>query len=293
MEHLKPKGRAGIIVPEGVIFQTGKAYKTLRKRLVEDCLIGVISLPAGVFQPYSGVKTSILILDKALNRESDSIFFSKVENDGFSLGAQRTSIENNDLPNTILEFQKFCTNPSTKTSSVSKQKIFDSDDCSLTLSNFEIVTIGSIAHIERGSSPRPIKDFITQDSSGINWIKISDAVDRERYITQTKEKIKPEGAKNSRYVESGDFILSNSMSFGRPYILRINGCIHDGWLLLKYNKEKVDENYLYHILSSSSVYEQFSWLATGGVVNNLNKKLVSSAQIPFPQSTFKGKSLPS
>ena len=98
MEHLKPKGRAGIIVPEGVIFQTGKAYKTLRKQLVESSLVGVISLPAGVFQPYSGVKTSILILDKELNQKSDSIFFAKVENDGFSLGAQRTSIKENDLP---------------------------------------------------------------------------------------------------------------------------------------------------------------------------------------------------
>ena len=98
MEHLKPTGRAGIVVPEGIIFQTGTAYKTLRKKLVEDSLVGVISLPAGVFQPYSGVKTSILILDKELNQKSDSIFFAKIENDGFSLGAQRTAISKNDLP---------------------------------------------------------------------------------------------------------------------------------------------------------------------------------------------------
>ena len=97
MEHLKPTGRAGIVVPEGIIFQNGNAYKTLRKKLVEDCLVGVISLPAGVFQPYSGVKTSILILDKELNQKSDSIFFAKVENDGFSLGAKRTPISGNDL----------------------------------------------------------------------------------------------------------------------------------------------------------------------------------------------------
>ncbi len=103
MEHLKPTGRAGIVVPEGIIFQTGTAYKTLRKKLVEDCLVGVISLPAGVFQPYSGVKTSILILDKELNQKSDNIFFAKVENDGFSLGAQRTSIAKNDL----IEIKKF------------------------------------------------------------------------------------------------------------------------------------------------------------------------------------------
>jgi type I restriction enzyme M protein len=106
MEHLKPSGRAGIIVPEGIIFQKGIAYKTLRKKLVEDSLVGVISLPAGVFQPYSGVKTSILILDKELNQKSDSIFFAKVENDGFSLGAQRTPISKNDLPELLQSIQK-------------------------------------------------------------------------------------------------------------------------------------------------------------------------------------------
>ncbi|MDB4850370.1 N-6 DNA methylase [Gammaproteobacteria bacterium] len=98
LEHLKPNGRAGIIIPEGIIFQTGKAYKELRKQLIENGLVGVISLPAGVFNPYAGVKTSILILDKKLNKESDSIFFAEVKNDGFDLGAQRGPIKENDLP---------------------------------------------------------------------------------------------------------------------------------------------------------------------------------------------------
>ncbi len=98
MEHLKPNGRAGIIVPEGIVFQTGNAYKQLRKKLVEDSLIGVISLPAGIFQPYSGVKTSILILDKKLNRTRDSIFFAKLNNDGFSLSTQRTPTLISDIP---------------------------------------------------------------------------------------------------------------------------------------------------------------------------------------------------
>ena len=106
MEHLKPKGRAGIIVPEGIIFKTDKAYKTLRKKLVEDYLVGVISLPAGVFNPYSGVKTSILILDKELHKKTDSVFFAKVENDGFDLGAQRTPIRENDLPSLTTAIQK-------------------------------------------------------------------------------------------------------------------------------------------------------------------------------------------
>jgi type I restriction enzyme M protein len=97
MEHLTPKGRSGIIVPEGIIFQSGKAYKSLRKSMVEKYLVGVISLPSGVFNPYSGVKTSILILDKELSQKTDKIFFGKVDNDGFDLGSQRREIEKNDL----------------------------------------------------------------------------------------------------------------------------------------------------------------------------------------------------
>jgi type I restriction enzyme M protein len=99
-EHLTPGGRAGIIVPEGIIFQSQIAYRDLRKMLVDTALVAVVSLPAGVFQPYSGVKTSILILDKSLAKKTDAIAFFKVENDGFGLGAQRREIDKNDLPET-------------------------------------------------------------------------------------------------------------------------------------------------------------------------------------------------
>ena len=99
-EHLTPGGRAGIIVPEGIIFQSQTAYRDLRKMLVDTALVAVVSLPAGVFQPYSGVKTSILILDKSLAKKADAIAFFKVENDGFGLGAQRREIDKNDLPET-------------------------------------------------------------------------------------------------------------------------------------------------------------------------------------------------
>ena len=124
------------------------------------------------------------------------------------------------------------------------------------------------------------KDFIT-DGEGENWIKIGDASLSSKYIHKTKEKITIEGAKKSKIVNKGDFILSNSMSFGRPYIMATRGCIHDGWLLLKYKKESMTEDFLYYILSSSYVYKQFERLATGGVVSNLNKDLVSSVKIPL------------
>jgi len=106
-EHLTPSGRAAVIVPEGIIFQSGTAYKQLRKMLVEKYLYAVASLPAGVFNPYSGVKTSILFLDPALARKSDSILFVKIENDGFSLGAQRRAIDKNDLPEAVWVIRDF------------------------------------------------------------------------------------------------------------------------------------------------------------------------------------------
>ena len=106
-EHLTPTGRAGIIVPEGIIFQSQTAYKDLRKALLKDSLVAVISLPAGVFNPYSGVKTSILILDKVLAKKSDTIAFFKVENDGFGLGAQRRAVLGDDWPSVLEEFRNY------------------------------------------------------------------------------------------------------------------------------------------------------------------------------------------
>ena len=135
MEHLKPKGRAGIIVPEGIIFQTGSAYKTLRKKLIEDCLVGVISLPAGVFNPYSGVKTSILILDKQMNQKSDTIFFAKVENDGFSLGAKRTPIDKNELPG-LLKIIGDRNEERENFNLVNKEEVLSENNVSLTVSMY-------------------------------------------------------------------------------------------------------------------------------------------------------------
>src|ERR1035441_7628345 len=106
-EHLMPTGRAGIIVPEGIIFQSQTAYKDLRKMLVENALVAVVSLPAGCFNPYSGVKTSILILDKSLARHSDTIAFFKIENDGFGLGAQRRAFDKNDIPQVKVELDAY------------------------------------------------------------------------------------------------------------------------------------------------------------------------------------------
>lgn len=130
--------------------------------------------------------------------------------------------------------------------------------------------------------PRPIEEFFTEEKDGINWIKIGDAAEGAKYITSTKQKIKPEGLKSSRLVEPGDFILSNSMSFGRPYIVNITGAIHDGWLLFKQLKNNLNKNYIFNILSSQFVKDQFLQSATGGVVKNLNIELVKKVKIPLP-----------
>ena len=136
--------------------------------------------------------------------------------------------------------------------------------------------------IERGGSPRPIKDYITEAEDGINWIKIGDTKKGEKYITQTAQKIKPEGLKKSRLVVEGDFLMSNSMSFGRPYIVKTKGAIHDGWLLMREKLDNTDKDFFYYLLSSNYMYQQFSSKASGTTVKNLNISLVKSTDIPLP-----------
>jgi len=148
---------------------------------------------------------------------------------------------------------------------------------------WELKKMGEVLSIERGGSPRPIQKYITNSPNGINWIKISDATASEKYIYETKEKITRDGLHKTRVVNEGDFILSNSMSFGRPYIMKTTGCIHDGWLVLKQNGEKIFETeFLYYLLSSPFVFQQFNLKAAGSTVRNLNISLVSSVNVPIP-----------
>jgi type I restriction enzyme S subunit len=149
--------------------------------------------------------------------------------------------------------------------------------------DWEIKRLGQVLIIERGGSPRPIEKYITSSPDGINWIKISDATASDKYIYETKEKITRDGLHKTRVVNDGDFILSNSMSFGRPYIMKTTGCIHDGWLVLKQTDKKLFETeFLYYLLSSPFVYNQFNGLAAGSTVRNLNISLVSSVIVPIP-----------
>jgi len=144
------------------------------------------------------------------------------------------------------------------------------------------VKLGDLLSIARGGSPRPIQSFLTDDAEGVNWIKISDASASNKYIFKTKERIKKEGVSRSRHVVEGDFLLSNSMSFGRPYIMKTSGCIHDGWLVLSDYQHAVDANFLYYLLSSDLVKNQFESSARGSTVRNLNIDLVSNVYISYP-----------
>jgi type I restriction enzyme S subunit len=144
------------------------------------------------------------------------------------------------------------------------------------------VAIDEIFEVARGGSPRPIQKFLTDDPDGINWVMISDASLSNKYITKTKQRIIPEGRKKSRDVKPGDFLLTNSMSFGRPYIMRTTGCIHDGWLLLRPRNEKVDQDFFYHLLGSSEVYARLAARAPGSTVKNLNSDIVRETLVPLP-----------
>ncbi len=136
--------------------------------------------------------------------------------------------------------------------------------------------------IERGGSPRPIDRFITKEENGLNWIKIGDAPEQGNYITKTEEKIKPEGLSKTREVHPGDLILSNSMSFGRPYILAIDGCIHDGWLAIRDTEKRFDLKFLCTLLGTDNMLSQYKAMAAGSTVNNLNKELVGATTVSYP-----------
>ena len=142
--------------------------------------------------------------------------------------------------------------------------------------------LGELVEIERGGSPRPIEQYITDDPCGLNWVKIGDAPELGRYITKTAEKIKPEGLSKTRQVYPGDLVLSNSMSFGRPYIMAIKGCVHDGWLLIRDAQKHFDPIFLCHMLGAPQMLNQYRMFAAGSTVNNLNKELVGNAIVSLP-----------
>lgn len=146
----------------------------------------------------------------------------------------------------------------------------------------EFKALGCVAKVARGASPRPIQAFLTDASDGVPWIKIGDVDPEGKYITNTAERITPAGAVKSRRIHVGDFVLSNSMSFGRPYISAIEGCIHDGWLAISGFEGAFVADFLYHLLRSTRIQAEFTRRAGSGTVRNLNADIVKSVEIPAP-----------
>jgi len=156
-----------------------------------------------------------------------------------------------------------------------EEKPFDLPD------SWEFYFLDEITYMTRGSSPRPIAEYITDNDDGVSWIKIGDTKNVVKYIKSTRQKITQEGAKKSQRVEAGDFILSNSMSYGKPYIMGVDGYIHDGWFLIKL-LGGVNIDYFYYLLLSKVVQDQFLDLANGAVVKNIRAEIVKKTMLPIP-----------
>ena len=150
------------------------------------------------------------------------------------------------------------------------------------MKDWENVKLGSVCEVVRGGSPRPIIDYITNEPEGVNWLKIGDVKETDKFFTHANEKIKPSGILKTREVKAGDLILSNSMSFGRAFITLIDGYIHDGWLRLRCDEGRLDKEYLYYFLTSCLAQNQFKAIATGSVVNNLKSDTVKAIKIDLP-----------
>jgi type I restriction enzyme M protein len=289
MEHLKPTGRAGIVVPEGILFQTGNAYKTLRKKLIDDSLIAVISLPSGIFQPYSGVKTSILILDKNLNKNLDEILFAKIENDGFSLGTQRTPIEKNDLPNVLKEFNNIHSKEFSLFKSISKSRILESNVYLLSfdrysekklLTSYEQVTLKDIANISSGNSaPQDSEMFV----NGIfPFVRTADVGNiKFGTISETKDYLNSLGIKNLTLFSKGSILFPKSGAstlLNHRVMLDIDAYVASHLAVIKGDPEKVLDAYLLYILKKIDAIN----LVNDPSYPSLNLSIIKELKIPLP-----------
>ena len=293
LTHLKPKGRAGIIVPEGIIFQSGKAYVELRKKLVENGLIGVVSLPAGVFNPYSGVKTSILIIDKT--NDLDEIFFEEINNDGYSLGAQRTPISKNDLPEAIEQISSFLEGVECDLQVVNKQEVTTNSDISLngslykiaesTNSNHEMVSLGNKDYFEVISGGTPKSNEDSYWNGEVNWITLVD-LPASNFITKiqsSQRTITELGLKNSsaKILPVNSVIVSTRATIGRVGINCIPLSTNQGFknIVIK-DESRVSFKYLAYILTG--LKNQMIEMASGGTFKEISKTNFEKLRIPLP-----------
>jgi len=298
-EHLTPTGRAGIIVPEGIIFQSQTAYKKLRRMLVEEYLVAVVSLPAGVFNPYSGVKTSILILDKSLARKTGTIAFFKVENDGFGLGAQRREIDKNDLPQADAEIGEYLRRLRAGESVagfqpalgliVAKEKIAANGDYSLSgeryreggarTSNYPTVPIGKICDLINGRAFKP-EDWQRSDSGGVPIVRI------QNLNTPDSEFNYYTGELSDRHIiNEGELLFSWSGSRGTSFGAHIwsggKAVLNQHIFRVGFDESRATKMYLFHALNKA-VTEVEENLHGGVGLVHITKGNLEKIEIPLP-----------
>ncbi len=299
-EHLTSVGRAGIIVPEGIIFQSQQAYKQLRKLLVEEMLVAVVSLPSGVFQPYSGVKTSILILDRALARRVEHIAFFKIEHDGYDLGAQRRPIERDDLPLVRGELSAYLGRvrsgevvdvlQSDVGLVVEKGKIAGNGEYNLSgeryrekgvnETKYEWVELGEIIldKPQYGSVARKVPY-----DGKVRYVRITDLTDRGEL--KPDDPVSPSVIQPDRFLEPGDLLIARSGSVGRTYLHgNLLGTYQYAGYLIRFRIDptKALPEYVFHISKSDSWWEWIVSNSKTGTLTNINAKQYSSFRLPLP-----------
>ena len=306
-EHLKPTGRAAIIVPEGIIFQSQTAYKELRKMLVENSLVAVVSLPAGCFNPYSGVKTSILILDKSIAKKSDTVAFFKVENDGFGLGAQRRAFDKNDLPQVQAELAAYLHALRTKASTdsslaltstaqiVPKEKIAANGDYNLSgeryreggskTNIFPMVRIGDVCQIGDGNHSSNYPKASEMVASGVPFIRGTNLIDARidpndmRFISPEKHFQLKKG-----HLKTGDVIFTNRGEIGKVAIVdnRFDGSNLNSQLAWLRAKDGLLSAYLLTVLQSPFIQDRLNVEKNGATLQQFTIKQLNELQIPLP-----------
>lgn len=298
-EHLTPNGRAGVIVPEGIIFQSQSAYKQLRKLLVEDYLVAVVSLPAGVFNPYSGVKTSILILDKSLAKRTSTIAFFKVQNDGFNLGAQRRPIDKDDLPQVRAELDEYLGRLRARKSAddfkptlglvVPKEKIAANGDYNLggeryrdaaiRTSRYPLAPIGDLCELFNGRAFKP-DDWEKASSGGIPIVRIQNLNDPHSTFNYYKGEVSERNT-----ICSGELLFSWSGSRGTSFGAHIwrgpTAVLNQHIFKVGFDRHRATKMYLFYALNKA-VTEIEENLHGGVGLVHITKGNLERIRIPLP-----------
>lgn len=298
-EHLNLKGKAGIIVPEGVIFQSGVAYKELRKMLIENYLYAVISLPSGVFNPYSGVKTSILLMDKKIARKRSEILFIRIDNDGYNLGAQRAAVKGSQLEEAIELAHRFVKTGEHKESliahTVAKTEITKNGDYSLSGeryrvnsvsdSKFEMIELSDETVFKIASGGTPNSAIEEYWNGEINWATLADLPQSDfiTTISSTSRKITEQGLKESsaKLLPINSILISTRATIGRIAINTVECSTNQGFknvIINDFNKA----NTVFVALMMTKLIDRMNSMATGGTFKELSTTSFKTLQIPLP-----------